>query len=338
MFAALDVCGHEITHGLTDWTANLVYSYESGALNESFSDIFGTAIENFARPGNWNWKIGEDLTTSGFGLRSMQSPNSYGDPDTYKGSMWYSGSGDNGGVHTNSGVPNYWFYLLTVGGTGTNDLGDAYNIQGLGIYNAGLIAYRALAFYFTPNTDFASARIGCIQAAKDIFGDCSNEMIQTANAWHAVGVGKKVSASAVQPNFTSKVFSFCSLPATVSFSNTTPYGYNYKWSFGDGGASSAVDPIHTYTAAGNYNVQLKADGCGGTDSLLKTAFITIDLPAAPAVAGSTVCEGNPASISATANGLLNWYASPSSTTSLQSGTMLSIPSLTSTVTYYVDNR
>ena len=127
---SLDIIGHEITHGLTEHTANLIYQNESGALNESFSDIFGTAIEFYAKPNDANWTLGED-----FGLisRDMAYPNAYGDPDTYHGTHWYYGSYDHGGVHTNSGVQNYWFYLLATGGNGTNDNGHNYSVTGIGI-------------------------------------------------------------------------------------------------------------------------------------------------------------------------------------------------------------
>ena len=114
-FCALDIAGHEIGHGLMDYTANLVYSYESGALNESFSDIWGTAVEFYGKFSQANWQVGEDI---GVTLRDMSDPKSYGDPDTYQGTNWATGPADNGGVHTNSGVQNFWFYLLTVGGTG----------------------------------------------------------------------------------------------------------------------------------------------------------------------------------------------------------------------------
>ncbi len=338
IFTALDVCGHEITHGLTDFTSNLIYSYESGALNESFSDIFGVAIENFARPSNWNWKIGEDITSSNAGLRNMSSPNNYGDPDTYKGNYWYGGTADNGGVHTNSGVPNYWFYLLVTGGSGTNDLSQSYSIQGIGMTAAARIAFRALTVYFTPTTDFVSARIGCIQAAKDLFGDCSNEMIQTANAWYAVGVGQQVSANAVNPDFVAEVAEFCSLPATVSFSNATPYAQNYTWYFGDGAVSSALNPVHTYTAAGNYSVKLKASGCTQSDSVQKQAFVVVELPAKPAVSTSSVCYGSPVTLSSGVNkGFVQWFQSPTLANSVNSGNSLAIASVTGNATYYVNN-
>ena len=187
---SLDICGHEITHGVTEYSANLVYSYQSGALNESFSDIFGESIEKYASGTN-DWLMGDDIGAGGSGgaLRSMSNPNAYGDPDTYLGTNWYSGSGDSGGVHTNSGVQNFWFYILSVGKSGTNDLGNAYNVSGIGMDKAAAIAYRNLTVYLNANSQYMDARNGAIQAAKDLYGAGSAEEIATTNAWYAVGVG-----------------------------------------------------------------------------------------------------------------------------------------------------
>ncbi|CAM3355035.1 M4 family metallopeptidase [Aequorivita lipolytica] len=187
---SLDICGHEITHGVTEYSANLVYSYQSGALNESFSDIFGESIEKFASGTN-DWLMGDEIGAGGSGgaLRSMSNPNAYGDPDTYLGTNWYSGSGDSGGVHTNSGVQNFWFYVLSVGKSGTNDKGDSYNVTGLGMDKAAAIAYRNLTVYLNSNSQYSDARNGAIQAAKDLYGAGSPEEIATTNAWYAVGVG-----------------------------------------------------------------------------------------------------------------------------------------------------
>tara|TARA_R110000823_G_scaffold159218_5_gene290363 strand:+ start:9703 stop:12747 length:3045 start_codon:yes stop_codon:yes gene_type:complete len=187
---SLDICGHEIAHGVTEYSANLVYSYQSGALNESFSDIFGESIEKFASGTN-DWLMGDDIGAGGSGgaLRSMSNPNAYGDPDTYLGTNWYSGSGDNGGVHINSGVQNFWFYILTVGKSGTNDLGNSYNVTGIGMDKAAAIAYRNLTVYLNSNSQYSDARNGAIQAARDLYGADSPEEIATTNAWYAVGVG-----------------------------------------------------------------------------------------------------------------------------------------------------
>jgi Zn-dependent metalloprotease/chitodextrinase len=187
---SLDICGHEITHGVTEYSANLAYSYQSGALNESFSDIFGESIEKFASGSN-DWLMGDDIGAGGSGgaLRSMSNPNAFGDPDTYQGTNWYSGSGDSGGVHTNSGVQNFWFYVLSVGKSGTNDKGDSYNVSGIGMDKAGAIAYRNLTVYLNSNSQYSDARAGAIQAAVDLYGAGSAEEIATTNAWYAVGVG-----------------------------------------------------------------------------------------------------------------------------------------------------
>ncbi|MEL6730607.1 MAG: M4 family metallopeptidase [Bacteroidota bacterium] len=186
---SLDIVGHEIAHGVTDFSADLVYSYESGALNESFSDIFGEAIENFATGAN-DWRMGTDMGIGGSGaIRAMDSPNLYGDPDTYGGTNWYTGSGDNGGVHINSGVQNKWFYILVVGETGTNDLGNAYSVPSIGMDAAAAIAYRNLSVYLSVNSQYSDARAGAIQSAIDLYGAGSPEEIAVTDAWYAVGVG-----------------------------------------------------------------------------------------------------------------------------------------------------
>lgn len=187
---SLDICGHEISHGVTEYSANLVYSYQSGALNESFSDIFGESIEKFASGTN-DWLMGDAIGAGGSGgaLRSMSNPNAFGDPDTYLGTNWYSGSGDSGGVHTNSGVQNFWFYVLSVGKSGSNDLGNSYSVTGIGMDKAAAIAYRNLTVYLNANSQYSDARAGAIQAAKDLYGAGSAEEIATTNAWYAVGVG-----------------------------------------------------------------------------------------------------------------------------------------------------
>ncbi len=187
---SLDIVGHEITHGVTERSANLVYSNESGALNESFSDIFGESIEAFAQASN-DWLMGEQIGVGGSGgaLRSMSNPNAFGDPDTYQGTNWATGTADNGGVHTNSGVQNFWYYILSVGKSGTNDNGNAYTVNGIGMTKASKIAYRNLTVYLSANSTYTDARTGAIQAAVDLYGAGSAEEIATTNAWYAVGVG-----------------------------------------------------------------------------------------------------------------------------------------------------
>lgn len=231
---SLDVGGHEIAHGVTESTANLVYQNESGALNESFSDIFGTAVEMFADPANFDWKVGEDFSSNGLGFRSMSNPNSMQDPDTYGGTYWYTGTNDNGGVHTNSGVQNFWFYLLTQGGVGTNDHGNAYNVSGLGIDTAAAIAFRVLHVYLTQTSTYADAREASVLAAEDLYGPCSNAVLQTANAWHAVGVGNPIADYDMKAITVSSPVTSCGLGASESITVQLRYnGCNFSFNAGD---------------------------------------------------------------------------------------------------------
>ncbi|MFH1969312.1 MAG: M4 family metallopeptidase, partial [Verrucomicrobiota bacterium] len=192
----LDVCAHEFTHAVTEKTADLVYQNEPGALNESFSDVFGAIIEFANQPdgrasypartaGYADWLIGEDCTYPyDVALRDMRNPRRYSNPSKYHGTDWYYGSDDNGGVHYNNGVQNHFFYLLCEGGSGNND-SISYNITGIGVENARLIAYRALTVYCTRNTDYAAVRTAWISAAQDLN---SSWVSSVQTAWAAVGV------------------------------------------------------------------------------------------------------------------------------------------------------
>lgn len=288
---AIDVTGHEIAHGLTDFSSDLVYSYESGALNESFSDIFGVCVEDHGR-GSFNWRIGEDMTSNGNGIRLMSNPGAFGDPDTYQGNDWWTTAGDNGGVHTNSGVQNKWFYILTDGETATNDNGDNYNVTGIGLDKAGDIAFRSNTVYLTPNSQYADARFYGIQSAIDLFGACTNEVIQCTNAWYAVGVGNLFSFS-VTAGFTNTSGSSCQLPASVCFSNQSTNAGTFDWDFGDGSSDSLVSPTHAFTATGSYTVTLIASGGAcGADTITQT--VVVDTAGPCVVVLNASCPQGPA--------------------------------------------
>ena len=198
ILTSIDVAGHEIGHAVCSNTANLAYQLESGAMNEAFSDIWGACIEYYAAPNKQKWLIGEDIERRAghLALRSMSNPKSEGQPDTYGGTNWVnqvkcrpSSRNDNCGVHTNSGVLNHWFYILTDGKTGTNDKGSSYSVTGIGIDKAAKIAYRLESVYLSANSTYANARTFGIQAAIDLYGAGSPEVIATTNAFYAVGVG-----------------------------------------------------------------------------------------------------------------------------------------------------
>lgn len=203
----LDVAGHEYSHLVIGRNGNggLDYENESGALNESFADIFGSSIEFYVNL-NPNWTIGENIikgNSSSSHFRNMGDPNSglTPQPDTYKGTYWKKTTSnpnnfnDHGGVHTNSGVSNYWFYLLSVGGYGTNDLGNKYGVLGIGVQKAEKIAYKALITGLTPTATFMDAYNATISAAIAIYGANSNEWEQVVNAWYAVGIGNAPAAT-----------------------------------------------------------------------------------------------------------------------------------------------
>lgn len=277
---SLDIAGHEIAHGLTTFSANLIYQSESGALNESFSDIFGAAIEFYARPNRANWLIGEDI---GGAIRSMSNPNSFGDPDTRNGNNWLnvvgcspSNQNDNCGVHINSGVQNFWFYLLSTGGSGTNDLGDSYSVSAIGITKAAAIAYRNLTVYLGRTSNYDDARFYSIISAIDLYGPCSPEVESVTDAWHAVGVGNAYQPGVIA-SFNTADSLACSPPHNVNFINSSSNGQTFRWDFGDGTTSNLVNPVKSYQSNGFYDVKLFIDGGNcGVDSIIKTNYIKID--------------------------------------------------------------
>lgn len=200
---SIDVLGHEFTHGVTHHSSGLGNSFEPGALNESFSDIFGTLIEFYAPDDTDDWLVGDDGDYTDLLKRSLEEPRRHGShyvggctfadlvtgqPDTYQGDNWELNC-DNGGVHTNNGVQNYWFYLLANGGSGTNDNGHSYNIASIGLNDAANLTYFNLLYSMQLGSQYADARAGSIMWARAIWGSCSTEEIEVTNAWAAVGVG-----------------------------------------------------------------------------------------------------------------------------------------------------
>lgn len=242
----LDIAAHEIGHAVCTYTANLTYSYESGALNEAYSDIWAASVEYFAAPEKSTWILGEDLGTT---VRSLENPNVANQPDTYQGTYWATGSADNGGVHTNSGVLNHWFYILSVGKSGTNDNNDSYNVTGIGIDKAAAISYRTESQYLTSSSNYADCRTKSIQAAEDLYGAGSDEVIQTTNAFYAIGVGDPYGGS------------------TGSYCTSKGNDFSYEWiaqvqvggfdkSSGGAAYSDFTSDIINVNAGSNYSITL----------------------------------------------------------------------------------
>ena len=208
-FTFMSVCGHEISHGLTEHTCNLVYEYEPGALNEAFSDIFGAMIAYYAVD-TLKWTIGDEL---GQAFRDMSDPNAYQNPHTYQGRFWVSDYSDNGGVHTNSGVANYWFYLLCMGGEGVNDHGTSYHLQGIGTEKAERIAFYTLTENLVSTSDYEDTYELSLLVAAELYGECSPEVYAVADAWRAVGVGYNLSDTTVYVESVLSPATGCALSA-----------------------------------------------------------------------------------------------------------------------------
>ncbi len=218
----LTVMAHEYTHIITDQNAKLEYKGESGALNESFSDIMAISVKKWDNPSYEPWIMGDGLMLEYSNMRNMKNPRMSMDgkdesrrcPGYYQGYNWYDTSdtsreNDNGGVHRNSGVQNRWYFLLCEGESADNsefvEGGQPYSMTGIGIEKALQIAYRTLMQYATSQAQYADIRLCHLQAAKDLYGDNSPEVEAVAKAWDIVGVTDGSSTGIVEVDASSQL-------------------------------------------------------------------------------------------------------------------------------------
>lgn len=262
----LDVGGHEYSHMVINnrnpALGGLAYQGESGALNESFADIFGTCVEFYAKPNSANWNIGEDfILPSGSFVRSMSNPKLKQQPDTYNSPNGYwqnpncgvpSPMNDKCGVHTNSGVHNYWFYLVSQGGSGTNDLGNFYTVSGIGIDKARQIAYSNLTTYLGgQNATYQDAYFGSLLAAQALYGNPSVEYTAVRQAWYAVGIGNDPN------NYCSGITKLIQSNGSLSDgSGTANYNNNAncKWVIAPAGATKVTLNFNSFNTESNDKV------------------------------------------------------------------------------------
>jgi len=267
----LDVEGHEFTHMVVANNGNggLTYQGESGALNESFADIFGTCVEFYSGV-NPDWLIGEDVMIGQPYMRSMSNPNGGQQPDTYNGQYWANPANlqnDNGGVHINSGVQNFWFYLLCQGGSGTNDLGNAYSVTGIGIAQARAIAYRNLTNYLTPSATFMNAYNGSLQAAQDLYGNPSAQYTAVKAAWYAVGIGNNPNSyCSGTTNLTAPSGTITDGSGSANYNNNS----NCKWVIAPAGATQIGLTFTYFDTEANYDTVFVYDGPDDTYPVLAT--------------------------------------------------------------------
>ncbi len=255
MSGSLDIVAHEWGHAVTEHTSNLVYEKESGALNESYSDMIGARL--LAARGTPSWRIGEGFNGTGF--RDMANPRAFGDPDCYRCSGWIPVENcvpgelnDFCGVHTNSGVPNKMFHLLSAGGTL-----NGRTVTGIGIDSAFKILHRANRFYWTETSDMEDGKAGSIAAAEDL--DPSGDFAaQVTLAWEAVLVGVPANQAPIaDPGgpYAGEIGRLMTFDGTASHD---PDGTitSYIWDFGNGGVGNGPMGYQAYAAEGTYTVTL----------------------------------------------------------------------------------
>lgn len=182
----LEVVGHEFTHGMVDYTSNLIYSSESGAINESLADMFGKLLEHKVDPGHFSWVLAHSfiVVPGGLPFRVMNNPQSQGMPAFYRGQFWK----DANDVHTNSAIGNLWFSMLFDGKQGTNEAGYAYNVQAIGPDKVGQIVFNTNKHYLSERSDYTDFCQYSIEVAGNLYGQGSPEQLAVTEAWKAVGL------------------------------------------------------------------------------------------------------------------------------------------------------
>lgn len=209
-FATLDLLAHEFTHLVIMFNGRggMRTSGETGAINEAIPDCMAVACDFYTNGDKANWQIAEEgVMLTADNLRDVSNPkmSSGGEPafmsfpqaDTYGGEYWVDPTNmslDNGGVHYNGGVFNYWFYLLTEGGSGTNDNGVDYAVTGIGMEKTEKLLMNVIFNYLIPAATYSDMYIATRMAAEAMYGKDSNEYTQVSNAWKAVGVDETTSA------------------------------------------------------------------------------------------------------------------------------------------------
>lgn len=187
-FTAIDVVGHEFAHGITTFNSELFYQGESGALNESFSDIIGKSLEKWAQPEKFTWVLGKTIFRSASPFRTMNAPHLHNHPSVYKGYNWETLVFLSFGVHTNSAVCNLWYYLLCEGKKGKNELGINYDVVPIGMEKALEIVFHTHINYLTANSDYLEMYYFTLEAAEDLFPGDTHVISSIKEAWKAVGI------------------------------------------------------------------------------------------------------------------------------------------------------
>ncbi len=181
-----EVLAHEFMHGIIDHTSRLIYSDESGAINESLADVMGQYLEYMLDEDNFSWAVGNSFAVSEFSVpfRVMDDPTSVGDPEYYGGPNWRDG----GDVHINSSIGNLFYVLLVDGRSGTNLDGDEYNVTGVGVVEAAQFIFHTNRHYLIESSNYNAYYEACLLAAEEFYAGDPDMLLNIQEAWKAVGL------------------------------------------------------------------------------------------------------------------------------------------------------
>ena len=246
---AVDVVGHEVTHGVIQKDAGLVYSGQQGALNESFADIFGEAVEDYVTVGAADWKLGTGLASF---ARDFIQPEAYAQPSTM--SAYVNTTQDNGGVHINSGIPNHAYYLLAVGLSG----------GGIGKPKSLKIFYRALNTKLSANSSFLDLRLAVMKSAEELHGVGSTEVLKCKAAFDAVEIFEPASTVVTMPD------AYTAVSGADSHVYLYPYGSTYYMARREVALDGAGQNwVSSYAVSNSTRTSMSGDGS-------RLVFVTLD--------------------------------------------------------------
>ncbi|MBW2710167.1 MAG: M4 family metallopeptidase, partial [Deltaproteobacteria bacterium] len=269
-----DVVAHELTHGVTDYESVLFYYYQSGAINESLSDIWGEFIDLTNGKGNDSpgvrWLIGEDVNEFGGAIRDMKTPGNFGDPDKMSSVNYWLSSVDGGGVHSNSAINNKAAYLMTDG-----DTFNGFIITGIGINKVAKVYYEAQTNFLTSGSDFADLYEALFQGCINLVGTDDidiNDCWEVRNATRAVEMDTRP-----QNNKDTPMCPYSFKPGAIAYSNDMETDVSEWYFYTLSGTENDWDWIYGYATSGDFSLYVR-DIDTASDSIIES-YVPVTIPA-----------------------------------------------------------